>query len=121
MEDVVNGHLGKVIVQIEMSNDELTIRFADGTGLKLYDNANSCCERRYMHTDDDLSEVVGGKLYGIEVRDAPDVEDECGEVYEVQFLVVKTSIGQCEVCTHNVHNDYYGGFDIVASTLNVLN
>jgi hypothetical protein len=118
MEDVVNGHLGKVIVQIEMSDDTLTIRFGDGTGLKLYDDGQDCCETRYMHTDDDLSEVVGGRLYGIELRDAPDGEDEYGEVHEIQFLVVKTGIGEVVVCTHNEHNGYYGGFRIVACTVN---
>lgn len=118
MENTVNGHLGKRIEHIGMSDDTLTIRFGDGTGLKLYDDGQDCCERRYMHTDDDFSEVVGGVLFGIEVRDAPDSEDEYGEVHEVQFLVVKTSKGECVVSTHNEHNGYYGGFRIVACTVN---
>ena len=118
---IINGHFGKIITRIEMSDDTLIIRFGDGTGLKLFDDGQSCCEHRYMHTDDELSGVVGGRLYGIEVRDAPDVVDEHGEDHEVQFLVVKTSKGECVVSNHNEHNGYYGGFCIVVSELNMLN
>lgn len=113
MENVVNGHLGKIIAHVELSDQVLTFRFADGQELTLTDTYQFCCETRYMHTDDDLSGVVGGRLYGIEVRDAPSVQ-ECEHVYEVQFLVVKTSKGEFVVCTHNDHNGYYGGFNIVA-------
>ncbi len=121
MNKAVNGHVGKIIAHIEMSDDTLIIRFGDGTGLKLFDDRQSCCENRYMHTDDELSGVVGGRLYGIEVRNAPDVEDGRGDVHEVQFLVVMTSKGESVICSHNEHNGYYGGFCIVVSELNMLN
>ena len=51
----------------------------------------------------------------IELRDAPNVEDdEYGNVHEVQFLVVTTSKGAFTIETHNEHNGYYGGFFIEA-------
>lgn len=115
MENMAHGYVGKIIAGIELQDDCLSISFADGTGVCLFDDGQDCCERRYMHTDDCLSEVVGGQLYAIEIRDAPDEGggDGYDEVHEVQFLVVKTSKGECVVCTHNEHNGYYGGFRIV--------
>lgn len=121
MNSVANDYFGKIITRIEMSDDTLIIRFGDGTGLKLFDDGYGCCGNRYMHTDDALSGVVGGMLYGIEVRDAPVVEDEDGEFHGVQFLVVKTNKGECVISNHNEHNGYYGGFCIVVSELNMLN
>ena len=47
-----------------------------------------------------------------EIREAPNEPDEYGD-HEVQFLLVNTSIGTFTVASHNEHNGYYGGFDIV--------
>lgn len=65
-----------------------------------------------MRTDDNLADYVGGQLLDMELRDAPEQEDEHGDVHEVQFLVVKTSKGQFTMSNHNEHNGYYGGFYI---------
>lgn len=95
----------------ENSGDTLILKFSDGTGIKLWDDGQSCCESRYMRTDDDLKHVVGGTFTGAELRDAPNEEDEYGE-HQVQFLVVNTSKGSFTVANHNEHNGYYGGFGV---------
>ncbi len=120
MENVVREFIGKTISCIKLDG-ELTIRFSDGMALCLADDMRLCCECRYMHTDDDLSEAVGGVLHGIEVRDAPSgADDDSDHVHEVQFLVVMTSNGTFTVCTHNEHNGYYGGISVVARRVNLL-
>lgn len=126
------GHLraaiGKVIASAEMVGGEsewgrrmdgLALRFTDGTGIRFADEGQSCCEHRYMRTDDDLSYHVGAKLVDAELVDAPGIqtEDDYGEVHEVQFLNIVTDRGRFQIASHNEHNGYYGGFWIQVSEL----
>lgn len=113
---VFGAAIGKRIVKMRLSDDVLTIRLADGTGVELRDDGQSCCESRYMRTDDDLEDFDGATLLDGETRDAPDVNDDYG-VHEVQFLVIKTDKGDATFSSHNEHNGYYGGFSIRASAL----
>lgn len=107
------GAIGKVIQALNLSDEELWFTFTDGTQMKIFDNGRKCCERRYMHTDDDLLPHAGAILQGVSVRNAQKVETN-GLFVEVQFLVVTTSRGQFTVANYNEHNGYYGGFMIVA-------
>jgi hypothetical protein len=110
------GALGKTITALTLGEDDaLHFTFEDGSKVKLYDDGQSCCENRYMRTDDTLADYIGGKLESAEIREAPNVQDEDGDAHEVQFLVVKTSKGQFTMSSHNDHNGYYGGFSVVAS------
>lgn len=95
---------------LDEERDELRVGLADGMTLVARDDGQSCCEHRYMRTDDTLNAFVGATLTGIEIKDAPDQEDEYGDVHEVQFLEVQTSAGAFTVANHNEHNGYYGGF-----------
>lgn len=96
--------------------DLVAIRFDDGTGLNLWDAGQDCCEERYMTCDDDLSAFVGAKFLGAEERDGTGAlkNADDSDVHETTFLVVKTSLGDFTVCTHNEHNGYYGGFNLTA-------
>ena len=93
----------------------LRLGFDDGTALVLWDAGQSCCESRYMRTDDDLSSIVGATLVEILIREAPSVPDASG-MHEVQFLALVTSKGEVVFSSHNEHNGYYGGFSIAART-----
>ncbi len=107
--------VGKTIAALRLGEDDaLHFEFSDGSKLKLYDDGQSCCEQRYMRTDDNLSDYIGAKLLGAEIKDAPSIPDEYGE-HEVQFLDVKTDKGVFTMSSHNEHNGYYGGFWIVAA------
>jgi len=88
----------------------LRLTFDDGSGIEFYDDAQSCCEYRYMHTDDDLSSLVGGILLAAEVRDGGTTRGDYGVETECQFLVVETDKGSATVANYNSHNGYYGGF-----------
>lgn len=106
--------LGRRILSMELDEDSLRIYLNGDRTLTLRDVGQSCCESRYMRSDDKASDFVGAKLTGLSLRDAPDVEAD-GEVHEVQFLVVETDKGAFTVSNHNEHNGYYGGFAISAS------
>lgn len=113
----LNGAIGKEIAALGIQDYALVFTFTDGTGLKLFDNGQSCCEHRYMHTDDALDDFVGATLLDAEVRDGGEEPAEYGDVKESQFLVITTSIGQFTVVNYNEHNGYYGGFAIAARTI----
>lgn len=104
--------INKTISKADLSDDALVLTFDDGTGIKFFDDGQSCCESRYMRTDDKLDEYAGGKFLGAEIKHAPDVEND-GECHEVQFLEIKTSKGEFTMSSHNEHNGYYGGFSLV--------
>lgn len=95
----------------------LMIYFADGL-LTIRDDAQSCCETRYMSTDDDLPSFVGEKLVSYEIVDGPNVpyadEDDYGDVHEQTFVKLETTGGTITLVSHNEHNGYYGGISILA-------
>jgi hypothetical protein len=104
--------LNKKIVKAVLENDVLELNFEDNTRLQFWDDGQSCCESRYMRTDDDLNDLVGGIFLGAELKEAPEVETQY-DVHEVQFLEVKTDKGSIVMSSHNEHNGYYGGFAII--------
>lgn len=109
--------ISKKITELTLDADTgLHFVFDDGYKMKLFDDGQSCCETRYMTTDDKLIDFIGSQLVGAEVKDAPDRETEYGEPHEVAFLTVTTSIGVFTCETHNEHNGYYGGFLVRAAT-----
>lgn len=115
--ETVNAYhesMGKKIKSVTLDDDVLNITLDDGSTLIVQDNGQSCCEHRYMTTDDDLSYFSGATLEGMELKDAPDEECEY-DVHEVQFLEVKTDKGVFTMASHNEHNGYYGGFAIELS------
>lgn len=116
--------VGKRVEKIELNkaanlpgdaSEALAITLENGI-LRLWDGGQSCCEHRYMDTDDDLPAFAKGMLIDIEVADGPMLqEDEYGDCHEQAFLKVTTGAGTFTVVTHNEHNGYYGGFAINAS------
>jgi hypothetical protein len=56
--------LGKKISSLTLSDNAIHFVMADGYKMKLWDNGQSCCEQRYMSTDDDLNSYIGSTLMG---------------------------------------------------------
>jgi len=112
------GAIGKTISEIVLSPDGklLTIRFTDGTGVCFLDDGQSCCEHRYMTTDDKLDDFVGATFTAARIASAADRPDGDDNVHEVQFLHIDTSKGTFTVESHNEHNGYYGGFALICRT-----
>lgn len=107
--------VGKTISKASLTDDVLRLEMENGKTLLIRDNGQSCCETRYMTTDDDLSYYSGSTLLELSLEDGKVVDGEWGDTQEIQFLHVKTSKGSFTIETHNEHNGYYGGFYIVAS------
>lgn len=106
-----NEYVGRIIETIQMEEDSLVIKFTDGVKIKIWDDGQSCCESRYMRTDDDLQSLVGKTLVHIMAKEAPSIENEWGE-HEVVFVEVMTNDGFITISNHNEHNGYYGGFGL---------
>jgi hypothetical protein len=104
-------HVGHTIAGAKLEEDRLSLAFDNGKGIEIFDNGQSCCEYRYMRTDDDVSSLVGHKLLAIEATDAPDEPGEYG-YHEVVFLEIRTDGGFITIANHNEHNGYYGGFGL---------
>lgn len=103
---------GRKITTAVVSNDELRLTFSDGTGLRLWDNGQSCCESRYITCDDDTCKLVGGELRRIEAKRTEEKAGEYGDEHEMVFIEVGTDECFVTICTHNEHNGYYGGFGL---------
>lgn len=101
---------GLEIASAKLSEGALELSFADGSCVKIWDDGQSCCECRYTTTDDDPSDLVGGKLRLIEEKPGPELETEYGEPHEQMFVEIATDKCSITLCTHNEHNGYYGGF-----------
>ena len=108
--------VGKKIMGIKLEDDMLYISFGSQGTLKVSDEGQSCCERRYITTDDKLEDYVGGNLLNIEVKPVPIplLDDGEGESHDIEFVEVSTSKGAFVLVTHNEHNGYYGGFFVCA-------
>lgn len=112
--NAITAAKGKTIAVVSM-NDGLKLEFTDGSSLYLWDDGQSCCEHRYM-TSDDLGTFPyysGAEFLGPELRDAPSIEEEF-DAHDCMFLDIKTSKGVFTCVTHNEHNGYYGGFSLRA-------
>jgi hypothetical protein len=106
-------HVDSRIIKATLANDRLYLYLAHGVQLIISDNAQSCCERRYMVCDDNVQDLVGSMLKDIELRDGG--KEETGnenDLHETSFVHVITDTGSVVLCTHNEHNGYYGGFGI---------
>lgn len=111
---------GRKIASITLTDNELRLSLDDGYALRIWDGGQSCCESRYMRTDDDLASFVGAEVREFILREAPSISDEYGdEMHEVQFFVIETDKGNITFSNHNEHNGYYGGFWMEAAPLEV--
>jgi len=102
----------------EMNDDPgVCIEFENGNTITISDNGQSCCENRYWVIDDNLNHYIGADYLGWELADSS-TEDDSYDVHEIQFLNIKTSVGDINIASHNEHNGYYGGFWIEAEEKN---
>ncbi len=106
---------GRRITAAEMADERLKLTFEGGAKIDIWDNGQSCCESRYMRTDDDVQSLVDGVLNRIEAKSGPVEEGEYGDEHEIVFLEIGTDRGFVTVANHNEHNGYYGGFGLTVT------
>lgn len=111
-ERIAPSHFyGRKITAIALTEQSLVLGFADGTYLTLRDDGQSCCESRYMTTDDDPASLVGHTLLRIEGKPGTTSSDtEHDTEHETVFVEIATDGGFITIVNHNKHNGYYGGF-----------
>lgn len=117
--DLLKNSIQKTIQGLSIDDNRLIVSFVDSPSIALFDGGQSCCESRYMTTDDDLEDFIGEVLEDIEISDGDgvgeDTEDSIGECHEIEFLRLKMAGGRTlTVSNHNEHNGWYGGFSIHA-------
>jgi hypothetical protein len=111
-EHSASEYVGRTIVSATLADERLTLTFTDGARIAIFDDGQSCCESRYVTTDDDIASLVGRKLVRIEAKDGPETEDEYGGAHESCFVEIGTDDGFITLTNHNEHNGYYGGFGL---------
>jgi len=107
--EVFKRAIRKTIKEVKLVDNAPWFTFEDRYRMKIFDDGQSCCETRYMRTDDDLNYFTDAKLTGAEIKDASNLPHEWGE-HDVQFLEIQTDGGVFTIVNHNEHNGYYGGF-----------
>lgn len=107
-------YVGKVITGIETMPDQIKIDFQDGTKIRIYDAAQSCCERRYMTFDDGPADLLTKRWKHAMIKGTKDASDDDEyNVHEIEFLEIMTEDGShITIANHNEHNGYYGGFGL---------
>jgi hypothetical protein len=106
--------VGKIISDAYLADDYVTVKFTDGSRLDIYDGGQSCCEHRYITSDDDLYSAIGEEFVGISEGhyESGGSEDYC---HDMMFVYLQTNRDSYSFCTHNEHNGYYGGFSVNCS------
>ena len=103
--------IGKTISRVVLDDDQIKLWFNDNSGIFISDAGQSCCESRYITTDDELTALVGQTLVRIDQEAGPDLPG-CGSS-KTCFVEIRTAEGgSVTFVTHNEHNGYYGGFYI---------
>lgn len=113
-----SAYYGKKIVTAKLYQNEIFISFEGKPIVKVYDDGQSCCESRYISTDDDPLELSGQTLVAINVKDAPDGEHEYGS-HGRKFVEIQGNKSSVTFVTHNEHNGYYGGFGLTLEEVSV--
>ena len=114
MSDNFEEFFGKKITSTRLDDERLIIEFEGDIALQIYDDGQSCCEYRYMSTDDDIQSLVGHTLVSIIEKEGPIEDDDYGDVHETCFVEVQTNVGSITLVNHNENNGYYCGFCMVA-------
>lgn len=105
----------QVLESIDLIGDNVIRIKVDGATYDIWDNGQSCCEHRYITTDDDITSFTGGTLEGVvqgEYRSVEPDPDKWVEDHNASFLRIYTSKGVIVFETHVEHNGYYGGFNV---------
>lgn len=105
-------YVGQKIVAADFTEARLHLTLSGGKTIRIFDDGQSCCEHRYMTTDDDVQSLVGQELRRIEAKPGPTEEGKWGDEHETCFVEVGTDQGFITLTNHNEHNGYYGGFGL---------
>lgn len=108
-----SDYYGRTIKRADFGNNLISLQFDDGVKIQIWDDGQSCCENRYMTSDDKFEDLVGQKLVSIKVKAVNETHDEENyNDHDVAFLEIQGDKSAITVAAHNEHNGYYGGFGL---------
>ena len=96
--------------------NEIRIDFEDGIKIKITDDGQSCCEERYLRTDDDLYRLIGQKFNSVILKTSASSGEDYG-CHDVKFMEIYAGHESVNFSAHNEHNGYYGGIDICVTEI----
>jgi hypothetical protein len=103
-------YYGKKIILVEPKIQEkkgyielytLEITFDCGTKIVILDSGQECCEKRYISTDDDVSEMVNQTLKSIKVKNYTTSTDKDDKTHEIVFIEIQGNKSSIILRTHN--------------------
>lgn len=94
---------------------KIILTLETGEVVVIYDDGQSCCESRYITVPEgEVRDLNGGRLIALIIKHSENNEtSEWGDIHEVDFVEIVTDRHHLTFCTHNEHNGYYGGFNLV--------
>lgn len=110
-------YVGRKIVKAEILNEALHLTFAGGTGIKIWDGGQDCCESRYLTTDDIVTDLVGKTLWYIDLKQVQGGDEGGISCHEIVFVEIGTDDGHITLVNHNEHNGWYGGFRLMIAEM----
>jgi len=110
-KNTIDEYYGETIAKAQFGEDKLKLYFESGKAIKIIDDGQSCCETRYMSSDDKADDLVGQKLTQVTVKEGPARGSGHGD-HETCFVEIQAGSECFTFCTHNEHNGYYGGFSL---------
>lgn len=121
LEEMQKEYGGKTLLRVALVDDVLELSFTSGEIIAIQDHS-SCCETRYMRTDDALHEYAGAVFLSADISPVGEVfrqeleamyrKDDDDRCHEVEFFRIATSKGDICFACHNEHSGYYGGFNL---------
>ena len=105
----IEKYKDRTILHATLSDNAVTLELEDRITLSIQDSGQECCEERYLTCDDNLWDLVDGKLMDISLRDGGTKNEGTHETHETLFLDIRTDQTSVTICSHNEHNGWYGG------------
>lgn len=102
-------HLNKTIENVVLVDDNLYINFTNGTALRIWDQAQVCCERRYMSCNYKLESFQGATLLDIQFNHSEFINFD--KVMSIEFT---TSKGKFTVENHIDHDEFKFRFNLIS-------
>lgn len=101
-------YAGRTVIAADISENEFRLSFEDGARIMIWDDGQSCCESRYLTTDDDLGDLIGKKFWYVETKPV-EVQEDGDESHEIVFVEIGYEDDHITLASHNRHNGYYSG------------
>lgn len=116
-EEIKEQIKDKTVTSVLLERDMLIIDFAE-ISMSIYDTP-SCCEDLYFTTDDNLKEMIGAKILGMDLLETITTDGGSNDVHEVAFMHIRTDKGTFTIEAHNESNGFYCGiYPVVYITMN---